>query len=135
MEHVDLTSQGTTKWTFRTFNLNLLGYVEWGAESIREKQGGIWGWERRGTARPFTLSFVYRNGVLSESELRAQSVGPGPLNTFERGYRKVWVFAWGAADPGLEFHESFILDVIMSFRHRGHGYTLSHKDGLTLVDP
>jgi hypothetical protein len=140
-EHVDLTSQDTTRWTFRTFNLNLGVYVEWGAETIREKKGGLWGWERRGTARPFTLYFVYPglnpgdpNRVFSENELRSLSIDPGPLNTVERGYKKTWVFA--VSSPAqTDFHESLIIDVIMAFRHRGHGYTLSHQDGLTLVDP
>jgi hypothetical protein len=63
-EHVDYTSLHTTRWTFRTFNVNVGIYVEWGAESIREKPGGFWGWERRGAPRPFTLELVYPNGVL-----------------------------------------------------------------------
>ncbi|MEV6306563.1 hypothetical protein AB0M02_44655 [Actinoplanes sp. NPDC051861] len=135
-EMVDHTSFGTTKWTFRTFHMNLGFYVEWGAETIREKPGG-WGWQRAGTPRPFTLQMINGAGDIADAATL------NPLVTVERGFNKIWVvFGWmGSPGPGdgvypqpiQPFDPRLITDVVMNFRHRGHGYRLSHVDGLSIV--
>jgi hypothetical protein len=134
-EWIDYTSLGTTRWTFRTFHLNLGFYVEWGAETIREKPGG-WGWQRRGTPRPFSLEV--HDGLGHVADIGRLN----PLVTIETGFNKIWVvFGWMGTsvevypEPTQMFDPRLIVDVVMSFRHRGHGYQLSHQDGLKLVDP
>jgi hypothetical protein len=143
-EHVDYTSLGTTRWTFRTNHLDLGYYVEWSAESIREKRGGFWGWTRKGEPRAF--SFIIINGGGDRLDVGTSN---GAIVTVEPGFLKAnWVFAFagysippgsglppGPPSPAVPFDPRLVTDVQMRFRHRGHGYLLDHSAGLKMIDP
>jgi hypothetical protein len=120
----------------RTLHLDTLPfYLEWGAESIREKRGGLWGWERKSESRDFSLEFYFGDEVFYPDELNA-------FTTIEPGFAKVWVvFGWVGSHPDvypdhLTFLDPrFITNVVMYFRHRCHGCRLSHLGGLSIPDP
>jgi hypothetical protein len=93
------------------------------------------GWERNGEPRDFSLEFYFGDEVFYPDELNA-------FTTIEPGFAKVWVvFGWVGShpdvypDPLTFLDPRFITNVVVYFRHRGHGCRLSHLGGLSIPDP